>query len=241
MPTHRAIDRRLSLHLLGVVFYWRRRLGRGFDESNLQEQSELHARILTVARKGMERQRRSRVGIEDAMTYLEKANLPRRVREIPEVQLACELLPGLGKGTLRTERIQELVDHRLVQLAQSRLVCEGIDSNSSTDPWESRAMEYDIQGTLHPRKAGIYRCLGLDLTDLSDPAKIDHDSLLALAVLINIRAELELFFLSGFRRFRRCERASCGAWFVSKRMAGRVRFCSNTCRVGHAYETSSSA
>ncbi len=58
----------------------------------------------------------------------------------------------------------------------------------------------------------------------------DWHRVLLLAVLIQIRCDVELYLETGFLRIRRCERKACHGFFQVKRMAGRQRFCSSTCR-----------
>ena len=98
-------------------------------------------------------------------------------------------------------------------------------------------VDYGVDGRWKIRPAGPCRLLEIDMGDLKGRAdRIDWHWAHLLAVLIQMRADIEIYLETGFLRTHRCERVACGSFFQVARMAGRQRFCSNSCRAAAARE-----
>lgn len=133
-------------------------------------------------------------------------------KAVPEA-LLLRLSPGQLVRTSRGHRLREAGFYRQFELT--------IDLGEFRAPSASSAV-------------AVTACGGAFEGDCGGGRAIDWRRLLAIAVLAHLRADMEVYFESGFRRVRRCQNAACRSWFGARPMGGRQRFCSTLCRVQHA-------
>jgi hypothetical protein len=227
---------------LGVHFVWHGDLNMRMDSRNLAMAEPVMARLKQVAEGAMRRQRRDTVEYVDAMTYLDKAKLQGPLAASAECHLAHELIWMLGHGHLRKEAVLALSELPLLEQTRSRLRAPG-----EQDPFGPPLVVVPRTGpagfSFDPvLNSGVCRMLEVNASALgSKPDAIDWEQLLLWTVLVQIHADLEIYYETGFMRVRKCQRPSCGGWFIAKRMDGRGKFCSPTCRVGNARETAAGA
>ncbi|MCH8165283.1 MAG: hypothetical protein IH889_06715 [Planctomycetes bacterium] len=239
--TSSSLTARLGVHLLGVQFFWDGMKAR-FDNENLQESGAVHKQILELVREPMRRQKRSHIAYWDAMTFLELGSLPTPLAKTQEAELAAQLVLTIGADKLRDRTVQELIDLPVMDHVHASLAYDsgedGRPGNIVVSRTNPARVVYGADGRLRTLGPGFYRSLEIDLAALGvDPQGIDWYRLVVLAVLIQIRADLELEAETGFRRVRKCQRRACGAWFMAKRMAGRQRFCCAVCRASNPRES----
>ncbi|MEO1584250.1 MAG: hypothetical protein AAFR96_06725 [Planctomycetota bacterium] len=79
--------------------------------------------------------------------------------------------------------------------------------------------------------------LFFDIEDLELGAEdISADLLVAIALLAQIKCDIDVLLATDWLPVHRCERLRCGGFYPVKRMSGRSRFCSDTCRANAARE-----
>ena len=230
----------IGIVFLGVHFFWPERKP-GFERDNLNAFDEPGAQILKLVDEPMRRQKRSRLKYWDAITYLDRISIPDPVAISDEAELADRLIGMLARRRFHTQTIRELAALPALADAHTRLAhysgkrqheyeAELVVSRGDPTP-----IEYGRDGNIHPIPPGFYRLMeiNMDTAGMKSNA-LDWHRLMILAVLFQIRADLEIHYETGFMRLRKCEHRQCGAWFVTKRMAGRQRFCSTLCRVTEA-------
>ena len=243
---HRPLPR-MRTSLFGVDFIWRN------PGSDCQDVVEIGMRLVAEAVLGrtidaIRRQKRDTVSYWDAMTCLAADNgfVPARLRRGREYELAGELVAALGTGTLEArhgaliadlgelESIREVRSRPTYEFGETGEQCERV---RTARPVIDR-VDLGIDGRWKTCQAGPCRLLEIDMGDLKGRAdRIDWHRAHLLAVLIQLRGDIEIYLETGFLRIHRCERAACGAFFHVARMAGRPqRFCSSSCRAGAARE-----
>ncbi len=227
-----------GITFLGVHFYWPSPEP-GFDHDNLQSFDESYHRILDIVGESMRRQKRTYLTYCDAMTYLEDQGPPESVAESAEAELADRLILMLARNRHHPQTVRELTEVKAFDAAQSRLAYHGGKLSDEFELFTSRSnparIEFGANGKTRKARPDFYRLLDMDMQAVGMKANaIDWDRLMILAVLLQIRADLEVYYETGFQRLRKCEHGRCGAWFLVNRMAGRQRFCSTLCRVTEA-------
>ncbi len=229
--------------LFGVDFLW---ADPGRDCQDVVETGmrQVAEGVLRHTAEAIRRQKRDIVTYWDAMTCLDDGFVPSRLRGRREYELACKLVSAMGRGPLdavHSAIIAELGELDSIREARSRPVYEfgetGDQRQRATPRPVIDRVDFGIDGRWKARQAGPCRLLEIDMGDLKGRAdKIDWPWAHLLAVLIQLRADIEILLETGFMRIHRCERAACGAFFHVARMAGRQRFCSNGCRAAAARE-----
>lgn len=77
----------------------------------------------------------------------------------------------------------------------------------------------------------IQRHLIINLDEhASAECEINWNELAILAALAHLKCDIEVMIDTGFLPIRMCERERCHAFYRPSHMAGRSRFCSDTCR-----------
>jgi hypothetical protein len=196
-----------------------------------------------LSEPAVRRQKRETVSYWDAMTCLENDEfLPPRLHDCIEYRLATDLVEPFAAGTLEPRHsgpIAVLGELESIRAARSHVIYEFGDTSQEGGRPIARPcidrVDFGIDGNWRFRRAGPCRALEIEMGDLKGRADtIDWPRAHLLAVLIQMRTDIELYLETGFMRIHRCERAACRSFFKVKRMAGRQRFCSNACRAGAA-------
>jgi hypothetical protein len=175
------------------------------------------------------------------MTYLEQGNLSKPVTKSEETQLALELISAMGRGAVRDQTIKELIELPSLACVHSRLAWFSGDEDDGAygaiPRLHPKRLIRNGKNQLRPRGPGAYRAIEVRAWDLGmEPTAIDWDRLMVLAVLAQLRANLEIECETGFQRVVKCGRRACRAWYQASKMAGRLRFCGAYCRVAHSRE-----
>lgn len=234
----RCLTPALGVSFLGVHFYWPKRKP-GFDQENLHVFDEPYRQILDSVREPMRRQKRSRLKYWDAMTLFDQHGIPEPLAESYEAQLADRLIGMLSRKRRYTQTIRELTELEALASARTRLAYFSGQAPEEFELVVSRTnparIEFGSDGRTHMPKPGFFQLIELDMDGVKMASNaIDWYRLLVLALLLQIRADLEIDYETGLQRVRKCEHRRCGAWFLVNRMAGRQRFCSTLCRVTEA-------
>lgn len=230
----------IGIVFFGVHFFWPERKP-GFEQDNLHAFDEPSAQIRKLVDEPMRRQKRSHVKYWDAVTYLDQLGIPDPLTTSEEAELADRLIGMLARRRFHTQTIRELAALPALADARTRLAYHSgkrqheYEAELVVTRGELTRIELGRDGHIHQVLAGFYRLLemNMDTAGMKSNA-LDWHRLMILAVLFQIRADLEIYYETGFMRLRKCEHHRCRAWFVAKRMAGRQRFCSTLCRVTEA-------
>lgn len=214
------------------------------------------ARVTEVIEAGSEqarrRQKRGAIQYIDALTALDRIIPTPPERRSAEENLLRELVPGLAAQSLTSATLTSL--WQLPPLALIRSSVEqlhpalhdaslgrnkGRGHNRGGSAGTGREV-FDaargLRGRFTAPGDGLFRILDLDLEEVAGEEAADWPRLLSLAVLAQLRADLEVWLETGFLRVRKCQLVRCGSWFIARRMAGRQRFCSPYCRVASSRE-----
>lgn len=233
-----------SCDILGVRFFWATQFAK-INSDHTASGKELNLAMVDFTREHMQRQKRKRFAHWDAYTFLEQAP-PDLVPSDDETALAQELITMFGRKHLRDPPVQELIDlplfeHVYCHLAYDHGHREPDPSivSARTDP---ARITHAPDGSVRLVGPGFYRLPAVDMVGAGiKSTAIDWQRLTIWATLIQLRADLEIFFETGFRPVGRCERRLCQAWFKAQRRGRRARFCSTYCRVAHNREIAPSA
>lgn len=232
------------MSLFGVDLVWANP-GAGCDDAVAVGMRLVNEGVLRATEAAIRRQKRETVAYWDAMTCLvaDDGFVPRRLRDRRECGLARQLVTSIGDGGLQRQHLAPVADlGELESLAtvRSRPAYEFgptalPDGPAVPRPGRDR-VELGIDGRWRLRPAGPCRLLEVDMGDLGgDVNRIDWHWGGLLAVLIQLRADIEIFLETGFLRLHRCEHAACRAFFQVARMSGRPqRFCCSSCRAAAA-------
>ncbi len=226
--------------VLGVDFRWKSP-GPGWREPFYAGLETIHKAILVQALPSIRRQKRQVLFYWDALTGILKGELsPKAKGDREEWELAAELTLAIADQRLRDELILELGNFPPISAVRSRIAYfqgEKPEKGRGSQARRADRVTYDIRGRASLQKPGLYRCFELDAGDLEgDPERIDWFRILSLAVLVQLRAEFELYIETGFFPVRCCKRVVCHAFFRVNRMAARQRFCSDICRASAVRE-----
>ncbi len=231
--------------LFGVDFIWRNP-GHDCEETVEAGMKQVAEVVLRRTGAAIRRQKRDIVTYWDAMTCLAVRDgfVPSRLQDHREYGLALDLVAAMGTGRLEDRHsavIADLGELESIRSARSRPVYEFGQTTEQRVGETARPVmdrvDYGVDGRWKIRPAGPCRLLEIDMGDLKGRAdRIDWRWAHLLAVLIQMRADIEIYLETGFLRTHRCERAACGSFFQVARMAGRQRFCSNTCRAAASRE-----
>ncbi|MHC4447927.1 MAG: hypothetical protein ACYSXF_09135 [Planctomycetota bacterium] len=232
--------------LFGVDFIWQNP-GDDCEEAVESGMREIGQAVLTQTAAAIRRQKRDIVTYWDAMTCLaaDDGFVPARLHDRPEYRLAVDLVAAMGTGRLEARHsaaIADLGELESIRLARSRPTYEfgeTVEQRAAAVPRPcTDRVDFGVDGQWKLRRAGPCRLLEVDMGDLKGRAdQIDWWWAHLLAVLIQLRADIEIYLETGFLRIHRCERAACASFFSVARMAGRQqRFCSNSCRAAAARE-----
>lgn len=226
---------RLSVPRLGVTFSWFDPTLPGYDGANLEQGEAVGQRFRETVAEALGRQRRTHIEYWDAMTYLETVRLPEPLASTDEAEVCLELIWMLGRGHLRDRTVLELTRLPLLAAAKTRLRAygEGL-SDPIADSLTPRIGPGPKGGLKHDPsfKKGIYRSIDVDMEALGlNPQEIDWERLIVQAVLLQIHADLEMYYETGYLRVKKCQYGLCGAFFGTSPMDARSKFCSVTCRV----------
>lgn len=225
----------LRATVLGVDLLWRNP-GPGYRQPVLEGMKLVHDAVLVHADAAMRRQKRDVILYWDAMTALQRGSfIPDSLAESQEYGLAVELVLTLAEGQVSDHALQELSTFKPIADARSHIdFFHGNQSLRSPQAYSRISPEritFDVHGRTKIQKPGPYRRLSLDMENLKgDASSIDWYRALLLALLVQLRCDMEVYLDTGFLRVRHCERKACSAFFHVSRMAGRQRFCSSTCR-----------
>ena len=235
---------RMRTSLFGVDFIWQNP-GDGCEEVAEGGMRQVVEAVLLRTAAAIRRQKRDIVTYWDAMTCLvgDDGFVPARLRDRREYGLAVDLVTAVGTGRLEARHsaaIADLGEIESIRLARSRPTYEfgetGEEPGATPRPCTDR-VDFGVDGRWKLRQAGPCRLLEVDMGDLKGRAdRIDWGWAHLLAVLIQLRADIEIYLETDFLRIHRCERGACGSFFHVARMAGRQRFCSSSCRAAAARE-----
>lgn len=226
---------RLSVPRLGVTFSWFDPSLSGYDASNLDQGEAVARRFREAVAEALGRQRRTHTEYWDAMTYLEIVRLREPLASTDEAEVCLELIWMLGRGHLRDKTVLELTRLPLLAAAKTRLRAYGkglsdpiIDSvTPRVGPGPKHGLKHDPSF-----RKGIYRSIDVDMDYLGlSPQAIDWERLIVQAVLLQIHADLEMYYETGYLRVKKCQYGLCGAFYGTRPMDARSKFCSATCRV----------
>lgn len=235
-----------SFGLFGVNFIYD---NAGKDWSNeffksMSPQQALMEEIGVSTLWAIERQNREFVSYWDALTWLDNSARPSRFskRQIPEIYLLDQIMRSLADDREDNLALKRLATEPALRNITTKHTWEDgtftirqADALARTDPARIHTTR---QGKQSLAKPTMVRTFSVPMGDAGGSLKgIDWDRLLVLSLLVQVRSDLELFFESGFRRLRRCERDRCRAWFISKPMGQQIRYCCNVCRASHYRES----
>lgn len=221
--------------------------GRNWNNEYFRSLAPVQVAILEEIRVAtlwaIERQKREYVFYWDALTWLNGPERPRRLSRIPEIRLLDRLMRSLAsdqvedRGALR--RLAEEPALRNITTMHTwedaKFTIRQAEALARTNPARIRTTRQGNQRLARPTMCRTFR---VPMGDAGGSLKgVDLDRQLVLSLLVQIRSDLELFYESGFRRLRRCERDRCGAWYVSKPMGQQVRFCCDVCRASDYRES----
>ncbi len=229
---------RASFGLFGVYFIYDN-AGRNWNDEYFTSIAPLQAALLKEIRVAtlwaIERQNRDDFSYWDALTWLDGPARPRRLSRIPEIRLLSRVMRSLASDQEDPGAIKRLAEEPALKNITTRHIWEDAkftirqaEALARTNPARIRTTRQGNQRLAQPTMCRTFR---VPMGDAGGSLKgIDLDRQLVLSLLIQIRSDLELFYESGFRRLRRCERDRCGAWYVAKPMGQQIRFCCDVCR-----------
>lgn len=229
----------LKLMLFGVLF--RIENYAPADMPHLRSEYErMHQSILQHSRRFIDRQHRRALAYWDALAYLYDGAT--RFNSEGEYGLLLELAVAIESGKLDPKPVLELERHQLVSNARSHLRYYSPRPARVAQHALTRgllvALLMDSGGKFKPQPGGFYREFELPPTREFDLRKdSDWTRMLVVAVLVQLKADLEILQETGWQRLRRCANRACGAWFVARAMSARQQYCSTYCRV-KAHRTS---
>ena len=225
----------LRTTVLGVDLLWPNP-GPGYRQPALEGMKAVHDAVLVHADAAMRRQKRDVILYWDAMTALQRGGfIPQRLAESQENGLALELVLAIAAGEVPDRVLLELSTFKPIAHARSQIDFFHSDQSLRRPQAYGRMsperITFDVHGRPKIQKSGPYRRLSLEMKDLKgDASSIDWYRALLLALLVQLRCDMEVYLDTDFLRVRCCERRACSAFFQVSRMAGRQRFCSATCR-----------
>ena len=236
---------RASFGLFGVYFIYDN-AGRNWNDEYFTSVAPLQAALLEEIRVAtlwaIERQKREYVFYWDALTWLNSPARPRRLSRIPEIRLLDRVMRSLASDQEDRGAIKRLAEEPTLKNITTKHTWEDAkftirqtEALARTDPARIRTTRQGNQRLAQPTMCRTFR---VPMGDAGGSLKgIDLDRQLVLGLLVQVRSDLELFYETGFRRLRRCERDRCGAWFISKPMGQQIQFCCNVCRASDYRES----
>lgn len=244
-PSKRAPLDQASFGLLGVIFVYDN-AGRNWNNEYFRSLAPVQVAILEEIRVAtlwaIERQKREYVFYWDALTWLNSPARPRRLSRIPEIRLLDRVMRSLASDQEDRGAIKRLAEEPTLKNITTKHTWEDAkftirqtEALARTDPARIRTTRQGNQRLAQPTMCRTFR---VPMGDAGGSLKgIDLDRQLVLGLLVQVRSDLELFYETGFRRLRRCERDRCGAWFISKPMGQQIQFCCNVCRASDYRES----
>ncbi|MCH8314776.1 MAG: hypothetical protein IIA64_02280 [Planctomycetes bacterium] len=244
-PSKREPLDRASFGLFDVYFIYDN-AGRNWNDEYFTSIAPLQAALLKEIRVAtlwaVERQNREYESYWDALTWLEGPARPRRLSRIPEIRLVDRVMRSLASDQEDQGAIKRLAEEPALRnittmhtWEDAKFTIKEAQALARTDPARIRTTRRGNQRLAQPTMCRAFR---VPMGDAGGSLRgVDLDRQLVLTLLVQIRSDLELFYETGFRRLRRCERDRCGAWYVSKPMGQQIRFCCNVCRASEYRES----
>jgi hypothetical protein len=228
---------RMTTNILDVHFAWPNPgpNWRGPTKSGI---IKAYDAVIHVVRPCMIRQKRNTLRYWDVMTVLDRGEVF-RAKGQPESMawgVATELTLAIRDDRLNDGCLLELGEMELINNARSRIDWRRAD-DSSTEARQGIGGPVDVKGRILKPASGVYRRLELAMPDQKgDASGINWLDVMLTAVLVHLKADLEMYLETDFLPVRVCERRACRSFFRVHRMAGRHQFCSDTCRACAARE-----
>lgn len=154
-------------------------------------------------------------------------------------RLLLQLARMITEQTPQLKLINEIASHNIIQYVQARYVHQRVQFDTSEQSLSryfpslsSPSLSRQELEALH----GILRLHVVDVTSFQGPSLIDWRQLSLLALLIQLKNEVDVFLETGHWRIARCARTYCNAFFRIPRMSSKSLFCSGTCRAAAARE-----
>lgn len=227
--------------IFGVRYVWANPSKRG-SELVGEGLRPIYRALWEHAGKYLPRQKRDVLTYWDGLTFLQGQGAGMCVKKAePETLLCLRLLSQFADQRLEFDDVWELAHLPALEHFKSRLVYHRADGYDPEAAALGRADPASLERTIHNTwraKRGFHREFHVDAKAVEGPmTKASWTRLFVLAILAQLRADLEIFYETGFFRIRRCERRACMAWFAAKAMgSGKQRFCCGGCRASFVRE-----
>ncbi len=231
-----------SIGVLGVQFIWNNpRKGRHLLIEIGDPVSKALVQVSQTTRDARKRQKRLDLVYWDVMTFFEGWSGFRRKAYEDNRGLLLRLCRCIDRRRMDDPAVLELWSHRQLEpcwsvfsVLRGRERSKHADAMARTNP---RRFTIGSDGFRKIDPPVPFRQIALHLGKV--PPRITDSygmHLFVLAVLLHLRADLEIYCETGLMRLARCQRAACRSWYATVPMAGKQKFCCESCRVMNFYE-----
>ena len=236
------VGRGFSVGVLGVQFVWNK------PEKHRDLLTEIGHPVLKVigqvrqaTKDTCKRQKRRDLVYWDVMTFFEGWSGFRRKEYKDNHKLLLKLCHSIAQQRMDDPAVFKLWGHSKLQktapvysVFRGRGISKHANAMARTNP---RCFSLGPDGYWKVDPPVPFRQIALYLGEA--PARVTKSYIMhlcVLAALLNLRADIEIFYETGLMRLARCQRAACRSWYATKPMTSRRKFCCESCRVMHFRE-----
>ena len=231
-----------SIGVLGVQFVWNNlQKGRNLQAEMADPIANALVQISHITKGTRKRQKRHSLVYWDAMTFFEQWSGFRRTTYEDNCILLLKLCRCIDQQRMDDPAVLELWGHPKLErcwpvysVFRARGVQKQAIALARTNP---RCLTTGSDGFWKITPPAPFRQIALHLGKV--PARITESfgmHLFVLVALLNLRADFEIYYETGLMRLARCRRAACRSWYAGVPMAGRQKFCCESCRVMNFHE-----